>query len=575
MRFHKNWWPALLLVSSCGLSGCGSEQVAPQLAPPIQPTTSPSPTQPPVELPATQPEAFEETQSSLPLKLPAPPVRRRVNDPRIAAIQSKLAKFPTFAAYRKLAELYLELEMFPEAAAAFRGEAQLASGKGLTDAAIILENRAARHDTDVQMLVERKATAAERQRLDSGAPLEPPVGCYIGAFIDRDDHLPRVFQGDNWQWHRYPNDFAQRAGKPHATYFMYLSYKNGFPKKWLELCKQQNVIPHIAWEPQNLGEVRDDEHLRSFAKALGALDWPVFIRFASEMNGEWTPYHENPQLYREKFRLVHRVLHQYAPKVATIWCVGGVLGAEFEKYYPGDDACDWVGVNLYSTPFLDNDRKREAFLDSPLTLLDPIYKEYSARKPIAICEYGASHCAAVDGVQRTDFAIEKMSLLYGALPALYPRVKMISWYDNNNLKNAQPGRQLNNYNLTEIPTILNTYRQLIKPDYFIGTPSPEYSVPPLPMPLQAGQSLTGQTRFVVWVKTYTARPTIVMKLGDDIVYAGRQFGAHRVALDLRRFRAGDTELTVFVYDNKNRFVTSVRRKVRLANSKETKPDDYI
>jgi hypothetical protein len=315
-------------------------------------------------------------------------------------------------------------------------------------------------------------------------------------------------------------------------------------------------MPHIAWEPSSLNMVRDDAYLQEFARDIAALDWPVFIRFAGEMNGFWTPYHGDPELYRQKFRLVHQVLHRYAPKVATIWCVNSVPSRTVPNYYPGDDACDWVGINLYSTPFYDNDRTRAAFLDSPLALIDPIYRFYAKSKPIAICEYGASHMAAVDRVQRNDFAIDKMSLLYSALPRLYPRIKMINYFDNDNLTNATAGRQLNNYNLTEQPQILNVYRSLISTPYFLSTPQQANGPPPLlPRPLVPGQKLSGQARLSIWVKTYVPRPSVFVKVGERIVYAGRQPGAHSVDLDASQLPPSRQPVTVYIYDNRNRFVT--------------------
>src|SRR5690606_26333908 len=162
----------------------------------------------------------------------------------------------------------------------------------------------------------------------------------------------------------------------------------------------------IAWEPKNLNDVQDNKYLRDCARFLRKLDWPVFIRFAGEMNGAWTPYHRDPIAYRNKFRLVHKVLTSTAPKVATIWAVNSIPLENIPRYYPGDDGCDWVGINLYSVPFYDNNRNRPAFQDDPLTLIEPIYARYAARKPIAIGEYAASHQAALDKVLRTDFAVE-------------------------------------------------------------------------------------------------------------------------------------------------------------------------
>ena len=476
---------------------------------------------------------------------------------------AKAEKYPTYNGWDAIAERYLKLGHYSGAAAAFRREAAMYRAAGMEDAAAIKEKRASLYETDIKLFLERKPTKAERKALNTGALLEPPAGAYVGAFIDRDDNLKRIFQGDNWQWHRYPEDFARITGKRHATYFMYLNYKNNFPGKWMSLCKRQKVIPTIAWEPDNLNQVQDNQHLRQFAKALRKFNWPVFIRFASEMNGSWTPYHGNPGLYREKFRLVHRVLHQYAPKVATIWDVDYIPGDDPGAYYPGDKFCDWVGVNIYSVPYLDNALSRPAFGDSPLEQLDKFYKKYAARKPIAVCEFGVSHMATADNKTRTSFATEKMSLMYGALPLLYPRVKMICVYDSNNIKHASPGRQLNNFNITGTSLLLDTYHNLVEPPYFIGALPRKHQLPArLPFPLKEGQRLPAKAQVDIWVKTYTSRPSVILQVGNKTIYAAHCDGAHHVVVDISKLSRGKNKITVYVYDNKNRFIAKQIRVVR-------------
>ena len=181
---------------------------------------------------------------------------------------AKAEKYPTYNGWDAIAERYLKLGHYSGAAAAFRREAAMYRAAGMEDAAAIKEKRASLYETDIKLFLERKPTRAERKALNTGALLEPPAGAYVGAFIDRDDNIKRIFQGDNWQWHRYPEDFARITGKRHAAYFMYLNYKNNFPGKWMSLCKRQKVIPIIAWEPDNLNQVQDNQHLRQFAKAL-------------------------------------------------------------------------------------------------------------------------------------------------------------------------------------------------------------------------------------------------------------------------------------------------------------------
>lgn len=338
---------------------------------PAQTTEEPTPI-PPSPSEAAPDTNAELTPSNLPLKLPGAPKVTTRRDAKINALETKNAKFPTFAVYEQLAARHLELGNSAEAARIYRIEAALYRKKNLSDAAQILENRAAQNETVARVFVAR----ADAPDNFTGAPLEPKTGAYIGAFIDRDDALQVIFPGDNFQTHRFPSEFESRVGRRLSSVFTYVKWGN-FPRKWLQMCKEQGVIPQIPWEPDNLNEVKDDAYLRDCEQFLSDLNWPVWIRFAGEMNGDWTPYHGNPQLYREKFALVHRVLHSGKARVATVWCVNSIPTDNIDDYYPGDANCDWVGVNLYSAPFADNDRTREAFRQSPLTLLDPIYQKYS------------------------------------------------------------------------------------------------------------------------------------------------------------------------------------------------------
>lgn len=526
---------------------------------PAQPAETPTetfvppltPLPPPSDEPAIAPEA-ELTLSNLPLRLPGAPHVTTRRDAQINQLEAKNAKFSTFAVYQKLAEHHIQLGNTSEAARIFRVQAALYRRKGLSDAAQIMENRAAQNETVARIFVERPDAPVNY----TGAPLEPKNGAYIGAFIDRDDALQVIFKGNNFQVHRFPSEFESRTGRRLGSVFTYVKWGN-FPRRWLQMCKEQGVIPQIAWEPDNLNDVRDDAYLRGCEQFLRDLDWPVWIRFAGEMNGDWTPYHGNPQLYREKFALVHRVLHRGTARVATVWCVNSIPTDNIESYYPGDANCDWVGVNLYSAPFADNDRTREAFRQSPLTLLDPIYRKYSARKPIAICEYAASHQSKIDMLMRPEFAVEKMSLLYGALPLLYPRVKMISWFDANNLIHAEPGRQLNNYRLTELPQIENAFRDLTATLYYLKKFPPAEENSPQLRELKPNEPLKMGERVWLWVTSADARPLVYVSSNGKVIYGGKQYGKH--VLDLPD---SADEIVILVYNSGGRCV--LRREINVA-----------
>ena len=114
--------------------------------------------------------------------------------------------------------------------------------------------------------------------------------------------------------------------------------------------KSRSAVPHIAFEP-NRGpqEVQDGPYLRRW-RAARAAGCPIFLRWASEMNGHWTAYHAPASLYIEKFRLIHRVMTRKPQRRDGVDFLlpssGGPM--RFRAWYPGDAYVDWVGVNIYS-----------------------------------------------------------------------------------------------------------------------------------------------------------------------------------------------------------------------------------
>jgi hypothetical protein len=68
--------------------------------------------------------------------------------------------------------------------------------------------------------------------------------------------------------------------------------------------------------------------------------------------------------------------------------------------------------------------------------------------------------------------------------------------------------------------------------------------------------MKGMTKLALWVKTYVPRPKVYLKAGPKIVYAAKRPGAHRIDLDTSRLTPGRQILTAYIYDDKNRFITS-------------------
>lgn len=495
---------------------------------------------------------------NLPPRLPrvaaAPPLPARL---RSLAARARGSRSPVV--WRRLADTAAEAGVHAVAAEAYLKEAAIYRRQGDPNAAAVETLKAGRHSTEGGLYLH--ASPAPDAKGKGLARLEPDYGCMVGAFIDHDDQLPTTFLDETWQTHREPTEFEELVGKKHASYFWYLRFGRPFPFKWSERLRRQGIVPHIAWEPhQGLGEV-DESTVGRFADELARFDAPIFIRFAGEMNGNWTRYHGNPALYREKFRMVHRILSSRAPKAALVWCVNTVPEGNIEAYYPGNDAVDWVGVNMYNVLYFDNDRSRPADQVHPADLLSGVYRKYAARKPIAICEYAASHQAACDPQPRPELAVRKISQLYAALPRLFPRVKLVDWFDCNNLKHARAGRQLNNYSLTENASVLNAYRRMVSPSYFLGRSDerPEEQI----RPLKKEEPLEGVVTLSAWVRAPITRPRVYVTAGDQVLFAGDEPGEIVCRWDTRKVQPGRYPVRLLVLDREGRKILEQEQGVRV------------
>lgn len=295
------------------------------------------------------------------------------------------------------------------------------------------------------------------------AKYEPEKGTYLGAYIVQD-----VITNDD------PVLFNEMTGKTHASFFRYVGYGRMVPQDWLDKVIAAGAAPHIALEPNNgLEEVQDDAYLRDLARQLASVEGPVFLRYASEMNGDWAAYSGDPELFVEKWKLVHGVMREEAPNVMMVWTVFTFPQNAILWYYPGDDYVDWVGVNIYNVVYHNNNLNHRADHQDPLELLDYVYDTFSHRKPIQISEYGATHYTTTDETEYVDFAVEKISRLYTGLISKYPRVKSIFYFNTNNLVNAPLGRRINDYSITNHEVVLEAYRQAVAPDHYLTSMGPD------------------------------------------------------------------------------------------------------
>lgn len=416
-----------------------------------------------------------------------------------------------------------------------------------------------------KLFITRPLTPREIASKNTHALFEPSVGCYLGAFIDFDGSLHNPMRDQNRTDHQNPAGFESIVGKPHSMYFFYLGYGRPLPMDWVRFLGQQNKFVHIAMEPNSgLDKVKDDAYLQRLADDMAHSGARIFLRFASEMNGNWTPYNGDPAKYREKFRLLYRVMHRRAPNVALVWCPYMEPLKNIPDYYPGDDAVDWVGVNLYNVTYHNNHFNEPAENEHPSDLLSYVYDRYSARKPVMICEYAATHYGALEGRARPDFAARKILTLYNALPRIFPRVKCINYFDSNNVAFVAR-RAYNDYSVTDDPTVLAAYRSGIASPYFLTAPLMDRAPSPVgtaPMPVRKNELLTGRVRLSCWARSLTDEVSVVYKVNGYPIYQASSPELWECVWDAGSVRPGRQTLTLEVINSKGKIVATQTLAIR-------------
>lgn len=483
-------------------------------------------------------------------------------------LSPKGARSETAATYRRTADHCLAIHQFEQAARLYRLEAAVYRRLGDINAARCEERKADRWSTTLGLYATTSPDRITALSSFTGAKFEPVYGCYLGAYVEADDRLHATSDAQGGLLS--PEEaFSDRVGKPFATFFVYCHYGEETFPRWAKELSRRGMVPQIALEPNNgLDAVQDNEYLRNFAREAALCHGPVFLRFAAEMNGEWTAYHNNPALYRAKFKLVHDVMARLAPNVAMIWCPNSIPEDNMDQYYPGDDAVDWVGVNLYSVIHHNNDQSVVA-LENPTSLLKMVYSKYASRKPIAVCEYGASHRESLaPEMDRSDVAAAKIAEMYGALPRLFPRIKLIDIFDCDNLSHARAGRRLNDYSVTDSAIVLDTFRRMISSDYFLSqvytSSIRQDDLPAFIRPLDAGIPLTGRVLISASLQTFDDNAVVVYDLDNQMVGRSHSQGDYPLLLNTARFKPGKHVLAVTAYDSSARPIGRKQAIVTLA-----------
>ena len=306
----------------------------------------------------------------------------------------------------------------------------------------------------------------------------------------------------------------ERVGTGFAVYFRYFDLieprsatfeKPFFPFRFAAAVKRTGAAMHLALEPK-MPLARVSQNLvTAFAKEAARSGIPIYLRFAAEFNDPANEWSRNPKLYVQKFRMVHDIMAKIAPNVAMVWMPMASRLEVIDQYFPGDAYVDWVGLSLYSLPFVNGNTRDSGERLNPLDAIKNFYAKYAQRHPMQISEYASSHRSlAAPNLGFSLFAQTKLRMLFWGAYLKFPRLKNINWLDLDMIDGRFVGshqiERRNDYRLF-VPGKREAYRELFFEPYFLARYDLENPVK-RPIPIPEVLKYYGILRLGAWVKTY-------------------------------------------------------------------------
>lgn len=241
--------------------------------------------------------------------------------------------------------------------------------------------------------------------------------------------------------------FAERVGRMPAVIMWYQPW--AADNHWPQLrpgvlagVAARGATPLITWNPWYLdGPVeqpdfalatisagRHDDYIATWARGLASYGARVYLRFAPEMNGDWSPWcagvnGNTAADYITAWRYLHdRFAAAGATNVRWVWCPNVSSITPMAQLYPGDAYVDWVALDGFNWgPGMDWGTTWRSFAE----VFEASYLELTTitSKPMLIGETGS----AEQGGDKAAWITEA----FRQVPASFPAIRAVVWYNVN------------------------------------------------------------------------------------------------------------------------------------------------
>lgn len=282
----------------------------------------------------------------------------------------------------------------------------------------------------------------------SAGPVEPPAtGALVGAWVqpERFNEPSRIAA---------VTGFEAGIGRPLDIVNSYRRFDEEFGTESDRVFLERGMTLMLSWASGDTRSIvlgQHDDLIRARARELRDLDVPVLLRFRWEMdrpNLRATMW--SPEDFVAAWRYVRQIFaEEGATNASWVWCptAEGFEGGYASAFYPGDDAVDWVCVDVYAS-------SRLASLDQ---LMAPFLRWAAQRgKPIIVGEYGVAR--AYGGARRAAWLRDA-----GRVFRANPQIKAVSYFESNPDENG-PYQQ---FRIADDAPALRAMREVTQDSHFV------------------------------------------------------------------------------------------------------------
>jgi hypothetical protein len=269
-----------------------------------------------------------------------------------------------------------------------------------------------------------------------------------------------------WNAGRFQQQLAREtarfASKPQYVMF-YRDLGRPFPHAAVQAIRAAGATPIVSlelwhWHKQRqpcLPEIlrgRYDDFFESWANEAKRDGQLLLLRFGFEFNGEWFPWSGDPDSYVAAWRRVRRIFNRAAAgNVEWVWCpnilsVPDTPANGRQRYYPGDEYVDWVGLDGYNWGD-DHDQWHswQSFDEIHHAALEDLGRRYPT-KPIIV---GETACVSGSPGQKAAWIRDAHHAL-----AHHPRVKAVVWFHYDKRAEGEP-----NWRVDTSPDALQAFNE--------------------------------------------------------------------------------------------------------------------